>query len=110
MQNGPQGPVIHECLKWRAGFEPALGMSPHTLSKRATYTARPLILISAARCNNIAVGADGIARRISLRVRCAQEARCVVCTIFMADPIRADTSVMLLGTMRVVAASAATWL
>ena len=97
MQNGPQGPVSHECLQWRAGFEPALGISPHTLSRRATYTARPFVRISAAR-------------RISLRMRCAQEARCVVCTIFMADPIRADTSVMLLGTMRVVAASAATWL
>lgn len=34
-------------------------------------------------------------------------ARCV-CTIFMADEISADTSVMLLGTMRVVVASAAT--
>ena len=97
MQNGPQGPVSHECLKWRAGFEPALGVSPHTLSRRATYTARPFVRISASR-------------RISSRMRCAQEARCVVCTIFMADPIRADTSVMLLGTMRVVAASAATWL
>ncbi len=105
MQNGPQGPASHECLQWRAGFEPALGISPHTLSKRATYTAHPHL-----RCYNIAVGADGIARRISLRICCAQEARCVVCTIFMADPIRADTSVMLLGTMRVVAASAATWL
>ena len=30
------------------------------------------------------------------------------CTIFMADEIRAATSVMLLGTMRVVVASAAT--
>ena len=110
MQNGPQGPVSHECLKRRAGFEPALGISPHTLSRRATYTARPLIRISAARCYNIPVGADGIALRISLHIRCAQEARCGVCTIFMADPIRADTSVMLLGTMRVVAASAATWL
>ena len=34
----------------------------------------------------------------------------VPCTIFMAEPMRADTSVMLLGTMRVVVASAATWL
>src|SRR3990167_693659 len=31
-----------------------------------------------------------------------------VCTIFMAEPIRAETSVMLLGTMRVVVASWAT--
>ncbi len=32
----------------------------------------------------------------------------VVCTIFMADAINAETSVMLLGTIRVVVASAAT--
>ena len=32
------------------------------------------------------------------------------CTIFMAEVISADTSVMLLGTMRVVVASDATWL
>jgi len=39
----------------------------------------------------------------------AQEGlRCAVCTIFMADPMSAETSVMLLGTMRVVVASAAT--
>jgi hypothetical protein len=36
-----------------------------------------------------------------------QEGFCV-CTIFIADPISADTSVILLGTMRVVVASAAT--
>ena len=36
-----------------------------------------------------------------------QEVFCV-CTIFMADPISAETSVILLGTMRVVVASAAT--
>lgn len=34
----------------------------------------------------------------------------VVCTIFMAEPISADTSVMLLGTISVVVASLATWL
>ena len=33
-----------------------------------------------------------------------------VCTIFMAEPISAATSVMLLGTMSVVVASDATWL
>lgn len=32
----------------------------------------------------------------------------LACTIFMAEPMRAETSVMLLGTMRVVVASAAT--
>jgi len=36
--------------------------------------------------------------------------RCAVCSIFIADAIRADTSVMLLGTISVVVASAATWL
>lgn len=46
-----------------------------------------------------------------LRVFCFQKLggypRCA-CTIFMADEISADTSVILLGTMRVVLASAAT--
>lgn len=32
------------------------------------------------------------------------------CTIFMAEEIRVDTSVMLLGTIKVVLACAATWL
>jgi len=32
------------------------------------------------------------------------------CTIFMAEVIRPETSVMLLGTTRVVLESAATWL
>jgi hypothetical protein len=35
---------------------------------------------------------------------------CEACTIFMAEPISADTSVMLLGTISVVVASDATWL
>jgi len=33
-----------------------------------------------------------------------------VCTIFIAEPMSAETSVMLLGTMSVVFESEATWL
>ncbi len=42
--------------------------------------------------------------------RWPQAAFDVPCTIFIAEPINADTSVMLLGTMSVVVASDATWL
>src|SRR6218665_381932 len=40
----------------------------------------------------------------------AQPALAVAWSIFIAEPISADTSVMLLGTIRVVLASDATWL
>ena len=44
------------------------------------------------------------------RVGADQPIFCDACTIFIAEPISADTSVMLLGTIRVVVASAATLL
>lgn len=55
------------------------------------------------------IWADG-SRCLEKSFACAQAAFCEACTIFIADPISADTSVMLLGTISVVLESAATWL
>ena len=82
-------------LAERAGFEPAVGYEPtHAFQacdlNRSSISPEPRILAwrrSVARCQLLPAP--------------------VACTIFIAEAIKVDTSLMLLGTTRVVLASAA---
>ena len=97
-------------MLWRRGRDsnPRWGLA-HT--RFPGVRLKPLIHLSEARDYAMRMG---VARASGPRLRgtgfAAQEGlRCAVCTIFMAEPMSAETSVMLLGTMRVVVASAATF-
>ncbi len=73
-------------IRTRGGFYPSHAFQACDLNRSSTSPVRPIVAVGF-------LGYCGF---------------CVVCTIFMAEAINADTSVMLLGTIRVVVASVAT--
>ncbi len=97
---------------WRRGRDsnPRWGLA-HT--RFPGVRLKPLIHLSEALDYSHRIGCLPVTAGHGLKISSAvlsQPALCDVCTIFIAEPISADTSVMLLGTMRVVLASEATWL
>ncbi len=73
-------------IRTRGGFYPSHAFQACDLNRSSTSPVAPIVAVGF-------LGYCGF---------------CAVCTIFMAEAINADTSVMLLGTIRVVVASLAT--